>query len=792
MLGRRASTLIGVIVFSLLGIALAGSVASAQAPNWFPMTNITGHTSVDDVDPDSAWTLYSIGTSATGNSKSWSLESGESKVLDAEPSGGHAIKASPNGLVAMVRQGQTGDYMVSVAYGSTGAIFVNFSMPSGALITGLAWINETTLLVGQASCNLTSFSVTGVPIRTYSVGGDGQCKFIEVSPDSHLFAAGTSGGTMKIWRISDAAVLFDASDSSRVFLDGVFAADLSAFVFIDSQRYVRWVDTSTFAEFRTVQIATSPQSISYLPAESLILIGDDYAPFLRAAYAGNGTIAWTDDRIAYKVSRVRAAPNGEWFVTASRALGAMSVWAMRANPWEPPPPPPEPVPVASIIMPVSNETYTNFLNVTGAVSPAGAARFVIVTIDNRTAFAATGTDAWSLPIDLRTLAAGYHEMAAQGIAIHTVGPAARVGFFTAVTGGTPGGPIELALGTPSNGSTIVQIGALAGTITNATNQTSVFVQIGGQSWLPATRTNLQWFATIHPAYNASGPVTIGVAAFDSDGRTAWAGFSVNITTGAPQVPSPEVFFREPTAGAVVDGEFVVSGATVNGTGPVLTRVSMNGSQQATSVFDREWSITFTADGAAPGTHFLWVEAIDSDGRVAFAGRPMVVRHTVGNAEILLLFPTNGTEVDHSLVLVGVCSNCTAANRIQVFVGAAMVADLEAYQYWQANLTDLGGFDTVIRVELWNGQTLVDREERHVQPRSEAASTQRADSSPFIIVALVVTAAAVVALAMRASRQRSSTAGDSHENDPAPAAELRRVRSEPRSPKSRGRSPRRGR
>jgi hypothetical protein len=513
-----------------------------------------------------------------------------------------------------------------------------------------------------------------------------------------------------------------------------------------------------------------------------LLIGDNYSPFLRAAHASNGTIAWTDDRIVYKVSRVRVAPNGEWFVTASEATGAMSIWAKRSNPWDPPPPPPEPVPIVSITAPTPDATYTNFLNMTGTVSPSGSARYVIVSIDNGTAFMAAGADVWSLPVDLRTLSSGYHEVAAWALGPSTVGPTARVGFFSSIQGGPAPGPIELALVAPLNGSTVVQVGALVGSITNATNRTSVFVQVAGRPWVAAERSELEWIANLSPAYNVSGLVQIVISAFDSDGRAAWAEFSVNVASGGIPVPDLEVLIHGPAAGEVVEGDFVVSGATLNGTGPVLTRISLNGSQQAESVLDRAWSVTFSAAGAAAGTHFVWVEAIDAEGRVAFAGRPIVVNHTVGGPELTILFPSNDTEVERSFALVGVCSNCSAGQRLFVFVGLIRVAEVDAAEYWQANVTGLGSAAAVVRVELRDGQTVVARDEVRVQPRPDAAVVQPTEISTLLLVVLVLSASAVAVVAMRRPGRKPAI-DDEEVDDPVEP---------PRGQRAKARSPRRGR
>lgn len=762
-------------------VAGAGA-ASAQSPLWYPIANITAHTTVEDVDPGSAWTLFSVGRSPTGQARSWDLETGSSSVLDVNSNGGPAIEAVGENLVAFVRQTGVGDYIVSVVNTSTGWVLLNLSTPSGALITGLAWINETTLLVGQASCNITSFSILGAPIKTYLQGGDGGCQFIEVSPDRKLVAAGTSGGTMKIWRIADGAEVFNASDSFRNFLDGVFPPDLSIFVFVDSQRYVRWVDLSTFTEFRAVQIATEPISLSYLPSESLLLMGDNFAPYLRAAHAGNGTLAWTDDRIVYKVSRVRVAQNGEWFVTASEASGAMSIWAQRSEPWNPPPPPPEPTPVVSISFPVQDGAYTNLLNVSGFAQPAGAARYVMVSIDNGTTWVASGTDTWFLPVDLRSLSIGYHEVAAWALGASKVGPTSRVGFFSIIQGEPGPGPIEISLVAPLNGSTVIQVGAVAGIIANATNQTTVFVQVATRSWVAARLSGIQWYANLSPAYDASGVAYIVISAFDRDGRTAWAEFSVNISGGGTNVSDLEVMIRDPADGAIVDGEFVVNGDVVNGTGPVLTHVSLNGSSQGAYVLGRNWTVTLSTEGAAAGTHFLWVESIDAEGRVAFAGRRIVVNRSVGGPGISILFPANDTTVDRAFVLVGVCSNCSVGQRLLVYLGPTKVADIAADEYWYANVTGLAGGALIVRVELRDGQAVLASQEVSVRARPEQAVVQPTDFSTILLVVVALAVAIVAAAAIRRSGRTPANEETEREELVVP----------PRGPRSRNRAPRRGR
>jgi hypothetical protein len=297
------------------------------------------------------------------------------------------------------------------------------------------------------------------------------------------------------------------------------------------------------------------------------------------------------------------------------------------------------------------------------------------------------------------------------------------------------------------------VGALLGTITNATNRTAVFVQVAGRPWVVAELTSPEWIANLMPAYNTSGLAQIFVTAFDSDGRTARAEFWVNVSNSGSPVPDLDIRIHGPMSGAVVEGSFVVSGATLNGTDPVWTRISLNGSNEAESVLDRDWSVTLSTGGAAQGLHFLWVEAIDAEGRVAFAGLPIVINYTAAGPQVSILFPTNGTQVERSFVLVGACSNCSASQRILVFVEGTRVAEFDARALWQVNVSGVGSEPTEVRVELHEGSLVVSSAVVSVQPKPEANVVQPAEFPILLLAVFVLAAASVAIVAMSQRRPR---------------------------------------
>jgi hypothetical protein len=328
-------------------------------------------------------------------------------------------------------------------------------------------------------------------------------------------------------------------------------------------------------------------------------------------------------------------------------------------------------PAASFTSPAAGATVGGAVGVGLAASGGTAPYTYRLTIDGAQVFTTTSSAgsasyAWNA--------------AAAGNGSHTLGltvtdsTGASATATRAVTVANTAGTLQVALTTPSPGSTVSGTAWVNVWLQGAAGGTKTYTLTVGASTIwtensTATHVTLPWVTTSTP----SGQQTLVASVRDAAGNSGSGSVTVTVQNGASPLAAA---FANPAAGATVNGTASVGLAASGGSGPYTYRLTVDGAVVlTTTTAATSASYAWNTAAAGNGSHALGLTVTDSSGASTTATRTVIVSNTAngGTFEVALTSPSPGSTVSGTAwVNIWVQGAAAGARAFTLSVGGATV------------------------------------------------------------------------------------------------------------------------
>lgn len=199
-------------------------------------------------------------------------------------------------------------------------------------------------------------------------------------------------------------------------------------------------------------------------------------------------------------------------------------------------------------------------------------------------------------------------------------------------------PPLIAIGSPTQGSTVAGGFSFAGSASDPSGVTRVEVNLGAGSFTPAAGTG-QWAYETTAESLGTGTHTLTARAYDGAGNSSET--TVTVTVGLPPPPSPpppaadttppSVSIAQPASGATVQGSLTASGSASDAGGLASVEISVDGGPSTAASGTASWTFPLGTTGLADGTHTLTALASDAAGNRSTASATVTVANQASSS-----------------------------------------------------------------------------------------------------------------------------------------------------------------
>lgn len=428
------------------------------------------------------------------------------------------------------------------------------------------------------------------------------------------------------------------------------------------------------------------------------------------------------------------------------------------------------VPSVTIDNPSDGATVEGSVVIEGTASdPEGTLQRVEVRIDGGTWQTASGTSSWTYAWDTTQGADGQHTVEARSYDGGNHSPVDK----HVVTVDNDGSSSEttsapsIQIDQPSEGATVSQTITIRGSASDPEGSVAfVLVRIDDSDWREASGT-VVWDRSWNTTALTNGEHVIYAKAYDNDGRISLASRTITVdnpqaneTTGGNQPDTandtettedapPAVTFKQPTAGATVEGRITVTGAASEPDARdnvTLVQVRIDERRWNDASGTGAWSYTWDTTTVEPGNHTIYARASDGGqwGPVAnltvnvTVPEPLQATGQDGgdgtSPNLSLLDPEAGASVSDEITLSGTVEDSDGGSPLEVHAridgGSWQTYEVEPGQPFEVamDVGDLRPGDHTLDIRAYDGQAY---------SQTDSITFQRSGGAPQVMAGIFV-------------------------------------------------------
>ncbi len=341
--------------------------------------------------------------------------------------------------------------------------------------------------------------------------------------------------------------------------------------------------------------------------------------------------------------------------------------------------PPGAPPTVNFVSPVNGGTVSNTITAAAVAYGSNPIAGIRFQLDGSNMGTEDTIAPYSIPLDTKTLSNGIHSLTA--IARDSRGLTASAQISVTVANSTAAPTVSFS--SPTNGATVSGSVALAAITTGGSPISGVQFKVDGAN-IGGEDTTAPYTASFDSTAVANGNRVLSAVVRDSDGRTASANITVNVSnpTGAPIVT-----ILSPADGSTVSNTITLVADAIGGKSFIIAahfRVDGNslGGEDSSPPYTRAIDTKQLSDGP----HTLTAVARDADGRLGLASIIVNVNNSSATPlTVAFSSPANGSTVSNTVTLSAVASGGSPIAGVQFKLDGANIGGEDATAPYSASL-----------------------------------------------------------------------------------------------------------